>query len=571
MSERIIKKLKIKPFCLKDEDMSWVINTFNKLSLEEKVGQILFPLGSSDRTQLEKMIKEIKPGGILFRPREGRNIQEIHRFVQDISEIPLFIAANLESGGNGVVLDGTYFGNAMQISATNNEEFAYKLGLVSGREGSAVGVNLSFSPVVDLDINFRNPITNTRTFGDDPELVIRMAKNFILGLKENGIGVTIKHFPGDGVDERDQHLVTSVNYLSPEEWDNTYGKIYKELIEFGIDAIMVGHISLPKYIEMFNQNLKDEELIPSTLSSDILKNLLRDKLGFNGLIITDATTMLGFMGVEKREIALPKAINSGCDMILFNVNIYEDYSYILDSVKRGIVTQERLNEAVLRILALKASLNLHRKKMEDKLVPDEKALSVLRCYEHEKWAKECADNAITLVRDGQNLLPISPRKYKKIKLYFIEDKNIGINDSRNFNFKDHIITYLRNEGFEVFCYEGNNNDINEVLYGSVSDIKKKYDLFIYIANIETASFKTSLRINWDGPLAFNAPRWSKEIPTIFISLSNPYHLFDVPMIETYINAYSCNKYVIESLLEKLLGRSEFKGKSPVNLNKIFQK
>lgn len=558
-------KFKEKPFFLKEEDIKWVLNTFKSMTLEEKIGQILFPLGFSlEKKDLNTLIKDIKPGGVLFRPQKGREIQEIHRYVQNISRIPLFIAANLESGGNGIATDGTFFGKPLQISATYNDEFAYKLGVVAGREGRAVGVNLSFAPVVDININFKNPITNTRTFGSNPDLIIRMAKKFILGLRESGIGVTIKHFPGDGVDERDQHLLTTINSLSPKEWDKTFGKVYKELIEFGVHCIMVGHIALPLYSKKLNPNLEDRDIMPASLSPELLKDLLRKRLSFNGLIITDATTMLGFTTAERREIAIPKAINSGCDMILFNINIYEDYEYLYNAIKKGVLSEERLDEAVLRILSLKASLGLHLKKENNDLVPEEDALSLLKCPEHEIWAKECADNAITLVRDTQNLLPLSPEKYKKIKLYFLEDNNGGIKDEYKFDLKNIFIKALKKEGFEVFLYKRSEEDIREIIKGSIREFKNKYDLLIYIANIDTASFKSNLSLNWDSPLALNAPWFVSEIPTMFISFGNPYHLFDVPMIKTYINAYSCNEYTVEAVIDKILGKSEFKGKNPVD-------
>lgn len=192
---------------------------------------------------------------------------------------------------------------------------AYRLGKVSCSEGAAVGCNWAFAPVVDIDRNWRNPITNVRTYGDDPDRVLECGLNYMKAAKEENVLVAIKHFPGDGCDEVDQHILTSVNSLSCEEWDATYGKIYGGLIEAGAQTVMVGHIAQPAYQKLYNPDFPDK-LVPATLSPELLKGLLRKKLGFNGLIVTDSTCMVGFSCAMKREKAVPYAIEAGCDMFL---------------------------------------------------------------------------------------------------------------------------------------------------------------------------------------------------------------------------------------------------------------
>jgi len=174
--------------------------------------------------------------------------------MQEESKIPMFIPANIESGGNGIASEGTAFGNPLQVAATGDIKYAYELGKIAGAEGRAVGVNYAFAPVVDIDNNTLNPITNTRTFGNNPEVVYKMAEAYINGLVEEGKDMcySIKHFPGDGVDNRDQHLHTTYNTLSVEEWEDTYGKNFRKLIEKGAPTVMVGHIGLPEYVEKRN-------------------------------------------------------------------------------------------------------------------------------------------------------------------------------------------------------------------------------------------------------------------------------------------------------------------------------
>lgn len=552
--------LKSKPFLLKDEDISWVKETLKNMNLKEKIGQLFCPVGSTDNEEeLKGFLKEFNPGGMMYRPGKGKDIRRTHKILQDNSKIPLLLGANLEAGGNGIATDGTYYGKQMQVAATNDNEMAYKLGVICGKEANAVGCNWAFAPIVDIDMNFRNPITNVRTFGSNENRVLDMAKEYMKGINENGVIAAIKHFPGDGVDERDQHLLSTVNSLTTDEWDNSYGKIYKEMIEDGVHSVMVGHILLPNYSKKLNPSLKDEEIMPATLAPELLNGLLREKLGFNGLIVTDATAMIGFNVAERREIAVPKAIEAGCDVFLFNKNIKEDFDFMMAGIEKGILTEERVDEAVTRILATKASLGLHKKQ----LVPDESELKVLKCEEHEAWARECADKSVTLVKDTQNLLPIIPDKYKRIRLYILgEDNDGGFKDGDSATSK--VKEKLENQGFEVDVFDNKKLDFREIFNGGINELKNKYDLVIYVANVETASNQTTVRLDWIHLMAANAPWFVKDIPTMFISLANPYHLLDVPMIKTFVNAYSASEYVVDAVIEKITGKSEFKGVNPVD-------
>lgn len=546
--------LKGNPFHLKEEDIAWVEKTKTSMSLEEKIGQLFVPIGySGDPGYLEGVMLRHHIGGILYRCGDAREMQETHRYLQEHSRIPLFICANLEDGGCGIAVDGTNYGKQMQAAATGESQSAYRLGKVSCAEGAAVGCNWSFAPVVDIDRNWRNPITNVRTYGSDPERVLEFGKQYVKAAMEENLLVSVKHFPGDGCDEVDQHILTSVNDLSTEEWDATYGKIYSELIEAGAQTVMVGHIAQPAYQKFFNPD-HPEELVPASLSPELLKNLLREKLGFNGLVITDSTCMVGFSSAMERERAVPYSIEAGCDMFLFNKDLDEDYQYMLEGVKNGILSEERLDEALTRILAAKASLGLH-KKAKDEIVPDTGSLSILKSPGHVAWAKENADKAVTLVKDTQQLLPISAEKYKKVLLEVLGDCESNERVISQFEKR------LLEEGFDVERYE---KESFETAKFDVHTFREKYDLVIYLGNVENQSNKVTNRLSWytfwgNGN---NVPWFVKERPVLFISLANPYHLVDVPMIKTYINAYSNNEYVIDAAVEKILGRSPFKGTSP---------
>lgn len=548
---------KAKPFYLTDEQVQWVNDTYESMSTEEKIGQLFCPIVfTKDEQELRSLVREKHIGGMLYREGPGEELRQAHKVLQEAAKIPLLTASNLEYGGNGSAVEGTYFGREMLVAATKDTEKAYQLGKVSCSEGAAVGVNWSFAPVVDLDLNYHNPITNVRTFGDDLQTVIDMGKAYLRAAQEEGVATSVKHFPGDGVDERDQHLLTSVNSLSCEEWDKTYGKIYEEMIEAGTLTIMAAHIAMPAYEEYFDGK-PCEKIIPATLSKNLMTKLLREKLGFNGLITTDATPMVGFCSACDRETAVPMSIENGCDVFLFNRNMEEDYRFMTEGYKKGILSDQRLEEAVKRILATKAAMKLPEKQAAGTLVPGPEALDILKCEKHDTWAKECADKGVTLVKDTQELLPLCVEKHKRILLEVMGDFPSNERVCGYFKAK------LEREGFEVTVYQ---NEGFEVMEDTVTDFKERYDLVLYLANIETASNKTVSRLNWHTMfgLGNNMPWMVHEIPAAFVSVGNPYHLLDAPMVKTFINGYCNSEYVMDAVIEKMMGRSEFKGTSPVD-------
>lgn len=551
--------LKTKPFCLKDEDIAWVEKTLASMSTDDKIGQ-LFCLCAREGTEdeVKKIYETLKPGGIMYRPFSTEEAVNYTAILKKYADIPLLIAANLEKGGNGIVHEGTTLGSPLEVAATDDVSMAEKLGTLCGREGGAVGANWAFAPIIDIDTNFRNPITNIRTFGSCPERVKNMGLAYVKAVQDCGLAASIKHFPGDGVDERDQHLVTSINSLSVEEWDETYGKAYKACIDAGAMTVMIGHIMQPAYSKKFNPSLRDEDILPASLSPELMQKLLREQLGFNGLIVTDATTMAGFTIPMSRKKAVPYSIAAGADMFLFTRNLAEDYAFMREGVQNNTITPERLDEAVTRILALKAALKLHT---NNSLPTLEKAQKVIGCPEHLAWAKECADKSVTLVKEEKSVLPITPEKYKRVLFYPIESEQ-GVAYSVKAGVCQHFAEMLTEQGFQVDTFvpaagwEGNMKTYQETI--------DNYDLIVYFANMSTKSNQTAVRIEWAQPMGANVPCYIQSIPTLFISVENPYHLLDVPRVKTFINAYNSNDTVLEALLEKLTGKSEFKGKSPVD-------
>ena len=558
--------LKGRPFYLTDEDVSWVQDTLASMTEEEKIGQLFCVTDMiTEEDALKAFIGKYKPGGFMYRAGDGADIQRAHRAMQEASRIPLLLAANLESGGNGVAQGGTYFGKEMQVAATDEPEQARRLGVVCGREGGAVGCNWAFAPIVDIDMNWRNPITNVRTFGSDPDRVLAMAHAYMDGVAASGVdmAVCIKHFPGDGVDERDQHLLSTVNSLTAEQWEQSYGRVYQGLIDHGAQTVMVGHILQPAMARKLCPGIRDEDILPGSTSRLMMTDLLRGQLGFNGLISTDATPMVGFTGTLTRREALQTAVMGGADVILFCKSIDEDYAAIREGLETGKVTRARLDEAVTRSLALKASLRLPQKQRAGTLVPDASALRALGCEEHGEWARECASKAVTLVKDNQHLLPISPLRTKRIRLTVLgenEEGAFGDNEQVGGRMK----AALEAAGFDVAVYDEATLEHGEIFTCGVADMKAKFDLSMVVANVAAGSNNTTRRLNWIRLMAANEPWYVKEIPTLFISFANPYHLVDVPFISTFINCYSQSAFCVKACVDKLLGRSDFVGKSPVD-------
>lgn len=548
--------LKAKPFNLDDEAVAWVENTLASMTLEEKIGQLFVPIGySGDPDYLQHVMLDHHIGGIMYRCGEGREMQVCHRWLQEHSKIPLLIAANLEAGGDGIATDGTAFGKQMQIAATGDPEQAYRLGKVSCSEGKAVGCNWAFAPVVDIDRNWRNPITNVRTYGSDPDMVLACGRAYLRAAKEENLAVSIKHFPGDGCDEVDQHILVSVNDLSCEDWDATYGRIYQGLIDDGALTVMVGHIAQPAYQRHFNPDFP-KKLIPATLSPELLQGLLRGKLGFNGLISTDSTCMVGFNVVMPRSRAVPYAIEAGCDTILFNKDLDEDFHFMLDGYRSGILSDARLTDAVTRILATKAALGLHKLSPAGRVPPAE-ALAVLHDPVHKAWAEEYADKAVTLVKDTAGFLPIDPGRTRRVLLEVLGDYPSTPRVQAAWT------RCLEEAGFTVIPYQ---RETFETAKFDVRTFRESYDLVLYIGNMENASNQVTNRYQW---FTFwgngnNCPWFTAEVPVIYVSMANPYALVDVPQIQTYINCYSNHDAMIRACAAKLLGRSPFLGKSPID-------
>jgi beta-N-acetylhexosaminidase len=552
--------LKAKPYNLSDEDIKWVKDMIAGMSDEEKIGQLfinLFFFGkdqfSGNELTNKQILEKYHIGGARYQGGTSEQVQDLLNDLQTNSKIPLLVAANCDAGGNGAMNDGTYVAKAAMCEASGDDQVSYDAGYVSGREEHAIGVNWNFDPCVDILKTWRNTIVNTRAYGTKAETVIKHTNSYIKGLKESNIGVCIKHWPGDGVEERDQHLVLGVNDLSVEEWEESYGKVYRNHIENGVHSIMAGHIALPEYQKKLAPELEDKDILPATLAPELLNGLLKGKFGFNGLVLTDATHMLGMTSAMRREDYVPQAIAAGCDMFLFFNDIDEDFNFMLNGYKNGVITEERLQDALERILGLKAAIGLHKAQKEGKLLRTREDLKVIGCDDHINRAKEAAEKGITLVKNTFDQLPIRPETHKRIRLYFLEGEKGGIMsaDSKTLDF---IVAELERRGFEVTVNDGSTR-----IKGPTLKYRDEVDAALVFADVIGYGAENNYRIKWKTAMSNEVPWYVQEVPTVFVSLNFTTHLTDVPMVKCYINAYNDDEITITKTIDKIMGESEFKG------------
>lgn len=576
--------LRKKPYSLDGEAISWIEETIAQMTLDEKIGHLFVNMGSQ-RTEeyLTGVLNDYKIAAVRYNPGPAADIWEQNYILQTKSKIPLLIAANTESGGNGAVTDGTKIGNEIKIAATTDPHYAYEMGKVAGLEAAAVGCNASFAPIMDLSRNWRNPIIANRTWGANVDQVIELSKEYMRGIMEHGIVPFAKHFPGDGIDERDHHLSFASNPMTKSEWMETFGRIYGEMADAGLPGIMAGHIHLPNVEKEMHPERELDDMLPASLNKTLLDELLRGELGYNGAIVTDASHMIGMTASMPRRELLPTAIEAGCDFFLFFNDPEEDLRWMKEGLENGLLSEERLHDALRRTLGLKAKLGLHLFEgcRQEIMLPKEEALALIGRDEAKQLAKEVADKAITLVKAKQEgIFPVNPERYKRILLVEVDGYKGGFGAMINAGKKraaDTLKELLEARGHQVSIWENTEARIAKLpeeerpaaianVYASkrpIAEITDNYDLIINLVDVNSGG--TTQRIIWPAAKGTpDQPFYVHEIPTIVVSVQHPFALADMPQVATYINAYDGLPVTLEALVAKLAGESDFTGVSPVD-------
>ena len=552
--------LKAAPYNLDDTQIAWVEETLAGMTLDEQVGQLftnLFFFGTDEFSgnpyTAEEILEKFHIGVARYHGGTSEKVQDLINRLQAASKIPLLVAANCDSGGNGAMSDGTYVASGAQTEASRSTEVARNAGYVSGREMDAIGANLNFDPCVDILFNWRNTIVNTRAYGTTAEDVIRYTIPFVEGQRESGVLTCVKHWPGDGTEERDQHLVLGVNELQPDEWEASFGEVYRAHIANGVEMIMAGHIALPYYQQKLDPSLSDEDILPATLAPELIDGLLKTELGFNGAVITDASHMLGMTSAMRREDYVPAAIAAGCDCFLFFNNLEEDFGFMKAGVEKGIITKERLDDANRRILGLKAKLRLHEARENGTLLRKPEDLAVVGSEEHLAMRKDAADKGITLVKNTLDQLPLTPEKHRRIRLYHLTGES-GMFGAVSDKLAQLYVTELGRRGYEVTINDGTTR-----VKGPTLKYREEVDAALIIAEVVGYGAQNNYRIVWKTAMSNECPWYVWEVPTFMVSHNYTTHLHDATMVKCYINAYHSNEDNVLATIDKMEGRSEFTG------------
>lgn len=549
-----LDSLALAPFNLSADDIAWVKKTRDGLTAENKIRQIYCPMCVYDDLANVQRLVDLKPGAIfrLLGP-DMEAAWQATRLAAELSEIPLLIAGDLEGGAHGLPFFSPVL-NQIGVAACNDATLSDGIANVLGRECRAMGYNWSYTPVVDINAKFRSSIVGTRAYGSNIDTIIREATTHINALQRNGIATTAKHWPGEGYDDRDQHLVTTVNPLSYPEWEASYGRVYRAMINTGVMSVMSAHIALPSWVLKKFPNAGHEAYRPGSVSKLLNVDLLRDELGFNGLVVSDATPMGGLSSWASREVTAAEVIQNGCDMYLFGFPNERDIALLIDGLRTGKLTEERLEEAVTRVLGLKAALGLHKKTLDELVPPLELVKQSLRTPTNLATTKTGAAKSITLVKDVRPTLPISLAKHKRIVIITEGVKKVmPIAESRTL---DPFMDGLRAKGFDIRAY-------NPEQMPSTSDT----DLIIYLMAQESEWTLSHIYIDWKklhGGLIQAMTRFWNDVPTIMVSFGQMYYLYDAPRVPVYINAYTALPEVQQALVRKLVGEESFDGMSPVD-------
>ena len=344
---------------------------------------------------------------------------------------------------------------------------------------------------------------------------------------------------------------------------------------------MGGHIMLPEYAKAINPELCDEDMLPATLSHEIMTGLLRDRLGFNGMVVTDASHMVAMTNRMTRSDMLPLAINAGCDMFLFFNDPDEDFKTMLSAYQNGIISEERMTEALMRILGLKAHMGLHKKAKEE-LVPSQEFLQeVLGRQEYKDMQRKISKDSLTLVKyKDKDVLPVTTERYKRIMIVHIKGAESGMVSFMKMlgmgggNPAEELKEKLCEKGFDAFLYEspleemkrqveaGEKPDLNLYFAGknAISDFISDMDLVITLCDVSVG--RPTFSMSKGGG---EIPWYVFELPVVVISVAQPTMLADIPQARTYINAYDSKASTLDALVDALMtGEEGFPGKDPID-------
>ncbi len=564
-----------KKFRPSEKSYKWADKQLKKMTLDEKIGQLIhiginaqyLSQDSAEYKELMRQVRENKVGGVIvFVGGLYETVHLVNR-MQENSNIPLLISADFETGVGMRFFDAINFPWNMAVSATGNAELARKQGEIIGREARAMGVHQVFAPVVDVNNNADNPVINVRSYGENPLEVAKFGAAFAQGLQSQNVLATAKHFPGHGDTAVDSHRGLPVIDFSRERLEKTEFVPFRALINAGIGSVMISHISMPKLdseeVKPLKESTKasytesevitDGTTIPATLSTKIVTDILRKDMNFDGLIVTDAMDMSGLTLYFNPAEAAVRAILAGNDVLLKTTFPEAMINGIREAVKNGRITEARINEAVRRQLAWKHQLGL----VERKITPIEGIDKVVSNNEMRQLTSEIANNAITLVKNEGNVLPLAKDK----KLFFLgitngDDKGFISNTfqrnlrANGYNF-DAIILDERSTQAEIQNALKKANEAEIIVSGLFGRVRSGAANSVGIPAKPADALREILK---------------SDKKVINIAFGNPYLLRSFPEMKTYIVAYGDMRSLQNATADALSGKIEFMGKLPISVS-----
>jgi beta-glucosidase-like glycosyl hydrolase/CubicO group peptidase (beta-lactamase class C family) len=533
---------------------SWTRETLASMSLEEKVGQMIFARSDGafvhendpGLKELESLAGQGRIGGVVFFKGDPFSTAAIANHLQDESKLPLLMASDYEWGAAFRVDGTTRFPSAMALGAGGREEDIRFQAEVTAQEARALGIHLALAPVVDLNVNPANSVINYRSFGEDPERVGRLVAAFIQAAQENKLLTTAKHFPGHGPTEVDSHLSLPVIRLDRKRLEEVELAAFRAAIDAGVAAVMTAHIAVPA--------LDGRDDRPATFSRDILERLLREEMGFEGLIASDALDMGGARGKWWGGEVAVSAVKAGVDLLLVPPDPRVAWDSVVRAVGRGDISLERIDRSVLRILETKARLNLHRERIVDlRDVP--RRVGEPR---YEEKVQQVADRSITLVSCRPRLLPLhaelSPRV---LHVNYVLEGDSAVDPS------------VLVEELEVRTE--NLSTVRLTPTTVASRIRYLERLAETTDVVLLASYTRTRSTLGRGEVALellDALRnlIAKGVPVILVSLGNPYVLTELPDAGALMAAYDFSPFSQRAVARALFGEFTIGGRLPVTLS-----
>ncbi|HKP73894.1 MAG TPA: glycoside hydrolase family 3 protein, partial [Longimicrobiaceae bacterium] len=529
-------------------DDAWVEQTLRSLSTREKAGQLVLAWISGrwpDDAEMATAIVRVERygvGGFIISNGSAAGLTAKMNALQAHARVPLLMVSDLESGpGMRLRGSGTDFPPVMGLAAAGSDSLAVAVGKVIGEEGRAVGLHLTLSPVLDVNSNPRNPIINTRSFGEDPASVGRFAGAYVRGVHAGGLLAMGKHFPGHGDTHADSHMELPSVDQDRAHLDAVDLPPFRAAIAAGVDGMLVGHIAVPRVAG---------NDVPSSISPSVTGSILRGEMGFRGLVSTDAFNMRGLTRRYGQGDAAVRALQAGADILLQPEDIPGVLDAVEAAVRDGRISRARLDESVRRVLAAKTRVRLQQSRTMDVAAMQRTVGSEA----HRRIAAEVASRSITLVRDARGLVPLAPGPKRILSITYVGGT------AANGNVFD---AALAGEGRTVER-ERVSDGMPAAGYAALRAKAGAADVVIVSAHVTPVQYRGSVEAGG----AFTA--FVEELaragrPVIVVSFGSPYLLRAFPSVQAYVLAWGSEAVCQEAAARALLGRAAIGGRLPVTI------